>query len=121
MRARFILPLLLLAAPAEAQMFALQQDANGVPVQDFLRFGSPHSVAMTNDARDMEAFNDSRTRFVLITCTSACNIQQKTSPARAASTDFQLPANTVLRLRVQPTDGLSFRAASGTAWIVELN
>ena len=68
----------------------------------------------------MRPINDARTKFLLVTCTVACNIAQRFSPATATSSDFQLPANTILRVRINTGDSLAFVGTSGTAFIVEL-
>lgn len=117
---------LLFAAPAWGQVVqipTLQTDQNGVPVQDFLRLYSPHSVTLAAaiSSRNIDAMN-STTRFVLVVCTVACNVAQGQSPATATSDHFQLPANVILRLRVQQGDSLAFRGTTaGTAFVVEVH
>lgn len=122
---------LLASAPALAQNAGnypippamLQTDANGVPVPPFLRMWSTHQVTLAASAgsRNIDALNEAA-RFVMVTCTVACTIAQKQSPATANSnTDFLLPANVILYLRVQQSDSIAFKATtSGTAFVTEL-
>lgn len=112
--------LLMLAFPVKAQVLTLQMDENAVPIQDFLRLGSPRTVPLGPTSLSVNPLND-RTRVVLVVCSAACNIQQGPSPFVATTDSFLLPANVILRLRVIQGDAISFVGTSGTAYVVEMH
>jgi len=120
---------LLTAFPAFGQQVPiLAQDGLGTPMQDFLRMGSMHRVLITNvvggtSPTQIDPLN-ANVRAVMVSCTVACFISQRASPAAATNIgDFLLPANVLLRLKAFQTDSIGFLSATagGVAYVVEMN